>query len=72
MNEDKVRKKLMRKTKTELIDKIQYAVDNMEWDYGFDTVQFMEVMNTWKKNDLTDMIIGLLEMCGVEMYESYD
>ena len=72
MNEDKVRKKLMRKTKAQLIDKIQYAVDNMEWDYGFDTVQFMEVMNTWKKNDLTDMIIGLLEMCGVEMYESYD
>jgi len=62
MDEEKMRKKMMRKTKGELIDKIQFAFERIEWVDTFDDAQYLSVVDSLPKKDLVEIVLTLVEM----------
>ena len=62
MNEEKMRKKMMRKTKGELIDKRQFGFERIEWVDTFDDAQYLRVVDSLPKKDLVEIVLTLVEM----------
>jgi hypothetical protein len=63
MNEEKMRKKMMRKTKGELLDKVSDAFGLMDWDSTFDNAGFLTELPARPKKELVEVIVTLIEMC---------
>lgn len=63
MDIEKTRKKMMRKTKVELVDKVSDAFAMMDWDSTFDSAGFLTKLPVRPKKELVEFIVTLIEMC---------
>ena len=63
MDMEKIRKKMMRKTKVELLDKVWNAFGLVDWDSTFDSADFLTSLSARPKKELVEVIVTLIEMC---------
>ena len=63
MDIEKTRKKMMRKTKGELLDKVSDAFALMDWNSTFDSAGFLTELPARPKKELVEVIVTLIEMC---------
>lgn len=63
MDVEKTRKKMMRKTKAELLGKVSDAFALMDWNSTFDSADFLNALPARPKKELVEVIATLIEMC---------